>query len=257
MNHTSFRNIAAAATLVFGLGTEVAAQSPVDIGMYRNGNMLDVTVRPQADFNGIFSAVVFTVRWDAGAGASLGQLVQAGSAAEYIPVAKSGGVREHGSVNYQVYAGFGTQPMTATPWKAGEEYVIASIPFTGKGEFELVNDAWTNELKNNADYYLSLGGVDRTGIIYKGIVDHDEDGGVSILPNPNNGQFTFMFEVAEKGKITVDVLSTLGQSVFTDVLNDFEGTYRRDMDISSMSSGVYYLKITRGEESSVHKIVYR
>jgi hypothetical protein len=229
----------------------------VDIGLYRNGGNLDITVRPQTDFNGIFSAVVFTIRWDRSTGATLGDLVQEGAPAQYIPIAKSGNVHEVGAMNYQVYAGFGTMPMGATSWQAGKEYVIASIPTTGKADFELVNDPWTQDPANNASYYLSLGGVDRTGIIYKGLATGDEDGTVVIQPNPNNGIFTFSFNVAAPMDITVEVVNTLGQSVFTDVQRSFEGTYRRDMNLTTMSNGVYYLKIKRGELSSTHKIVYR
>lgn len=247
----------AALTLTLAVSaSSMQAQAPVDIGLYRNGDLLDITVRPQADFSGIVSAIVFTIRWEAGSGASLGRIVQEGPAAEYLPIAPSGAVREHGPLNYQVFAGFGMGPMQGTSWKAGQEYVVASIPFSGKGEFELVNDGWTSQTKNNANYYLSLGGIDQTGVIYKGLAHSDEDGSVSVLPNPNNGQFTFMVELAEKTDLKVEVLSSLGQSLFTEVLNGFQGTYRHDMDIRSMSAGVYFLKVYRGEHTTVHKIVY-
>ena len=52
-------------------------------------------------------------------------------------------------------------------------------------------------------------------------------------------------------------MNALGQSVFNDTVREFEGTYRREMDITPMSNGIYYLKIKRGETTSVHKIVYR
>jgi hypothetical protein len=252
-----FSRSLAALVLACGIGLPIMAQSPVDIALYRNGNLLDVTVRPGSDFNGIFSAVVFTIRWDASANAALGQLVQEPGPAEYCPIRRSGGLREHNGKNYQVYAGFGLTPMTATPWQAGKEYVIASIPFTGKAEFELVNDPWTSEPVNNANYYLSLGGVDRTGVIYKSLAAADEDAGVTILPNPNDGQFTFTFTNTDAVDTSIELVSALGQSVFSDAVLAHTGTYRRDMDIRSMSAGVYLLKIKRGEETTVHRIVYR
>jgi len=241
------------------LAVPVSAQNQVDIGLHRNGDKLEVHVRPQSSFNGIFSSVVFTIRWDRSSGAGLGTVTQEGPAAQFIPLMRSGGLREDGSFNYHVYAGFGISPLESleTSWVAGEEYVIATIPVTGKGDFELLNDAWTAEATHNADYYVSLGGVDRTGIIYKGLVTADEDGSVNIQPNPNHGQFTFSFSNAVPADITVEIVNTLGQSVFTDTVREFEGTYRREMDISTMSNGIYYLKIKRGETTSVHKIVYR
>jgi hypothetical protein len=57
--------------------------------------------------------------------------------------------------------------------------------------------------------------------------------------------------------VTVEIMNSLGQSVFNETLREFEGTYRKEMDLTSMSNGVYYLKIKRGGETSTHKIVYR
>jgi len=235
------------------------AQDQVDVGLYRSGDKLEVRVRPAASFDGIFSSMVFTIRWDRSSGASLGAVHQEGASAQYLPVVRSGAVRESGSQNYQVFAGFGITPLGAleTSWNAGQEYVIATIPVSGKGEFELLNDAWTGESVNNGDYYVSLGGADRTGIIYKGLASASEDGSVSIQPNPNNGHFIFSFSVATRMDVTVEVINALGQSVFNETLREFEGTYRKEMDLTGMSNGVYYLKIKRGEETSSHKIVYR
>ena len=89
------------------LVSELQAQEPIDIGLFQEGQMLEVRVRPNADFDGIFSAVVFTVRWDGSTGATLGDIVQEGAAATYIPTKVSGGVHEVGNMKYQVYAGFG------------------------------------------------------------------------------------------------------------------------------------------------------
>ncbi|HRH39931.1 MAG TPA: T9SS type A sorting domain-containing protein, partial [Flavobacteriales bacterium] len=230
-----------------------------DVGLYRNGDKLEVRVRPASGFDGIFSSMVFAIRWDRSTGATLGTLQQEGAAAQYLPIAKSGAVHQNGNANYQIYAGFGMTPMTAleTNWQAGKEYVVASIPVSGKGEFELANDAWTNEAANNADYYVSLGGHDKTGVIYKGLASAEEDGNISIQPNPNNGAFIFTFTAKVQEDVTIDVVNSLGQSVFNETLRAFQGTYRKEMDLTTGGTGVYYLKVKRGEETSTHKVVYR
>lgn len=236
------------------------AQQQVDIGLHHNGSSLEVRVRPHAEFNGIFSAVVFSIRWDKGSGASLGELAQEGGPERYIPIIRSGDVHDVGTHNYQIFAGFGFDPLhtLGMQWRPNEEYVIATIPVNGKADFELVNDAWTGEIQNNGDYYLSLGGHDRTGAIYKSLVTADEgDNAVLIQPNPNNGAFTFSFGVPQATDLTIEVMNGLGQAVFTDVVRGFEGTYRRDMDLRHLSNGVYYLNLRRGDVKSVHKIVYR
>jgi len=249
-------------TAILAIGmAPVMAQSAgnVDIGLYRNGDKLEVRARPSGDFDGIFSSLVFTIRWDRSSGASLGTIRQEGAVTQFLPVMKSGAVRENGAFNYQVYAGFGIMPVSSfdITMRAGQEMVIATIPVTGKGEFELVNDAFTAESAVNANYYVSLGGRDQTGIIYKGLASAEEDGSVTILPNPNQGRFTFYFSVPNATDVTVEVSNAIGQSVFNETLRNFEGTYRKDMDLTSMSSGVYYLKLTRNGETSTHKIAYR
>lgn len=250
---------ALAAALIAAAALPLAAQSTVDIGLFRNGDKLEVRLRPSQDFDGILSSLVFTVRWDRNSGASLGAFSQPASAAQSVPMMKSGGVREQGAFNYQVYAGFGLTPLRDldAPWRANQEVTIATIPVVGKGEFEIVNDAYTAEAQVNANYYVSLGGRDATGIIYKGLATAEEDGSLTILPNPNNGQFTFYFAVATPTDIVVDVVNSLGQSVFSETVRAFEGTYRKEMDLTSMSNGVYYVKVKRNGETSTHKVVYR
>jgi hypothetical protein len=235
------------------------AQNGVDIGLYQNNGVLEVKVRPETDFAGIFSSVVFTIRWDANSGASLSTSEQEGASAEYIALARSGTIREEGGFRYAVYAGFGMTPMSnhGVNWQAGKEYTIATIPVQGKGEFELVNDAYTAERSNNANFYASLGGTDRTGIIYKGLAAAEEDGSVLIQPNPNNGRFVLSFTNEPKGDVTVEMVNSIGQTVFNETVRDLQGAYKKEMDLTNQSAGAYYVKIKRGGNVSTHKVIYR
>ena len=134
-------------------------------------------------------------------------------------------------------------------------FIPLSIPVSWAGEFELVNDAWTAVPTHNADFYLSLGGVDRTGTIYKSLAIAEGDGALSIQPNPNNGQFTISVEVAKAQDLALEVMDPQGKVVYEQALNGFAGTYRRDLDLSGMSAGVYLLKLKRGDQRSTHKVV--
>lgn len=235
------------------------AQNAVDIGLYQNNGVLEVKVRPESDYSGIFSSLVFAIRWDANSGASLGELVQEGPESAYMGVSRSGNVREEGSFRYAVYAGFGMSPMSShgTEWSAGREYTIAKIPVIGQGEFELVNDTYTADRNNNANFYAACGGSDRTGIIYKGLAPSSEDGSVLIQPNPNNGRFTLSFNNAEKGDVTVEVINSIGQAVFNETVRDLEGTYKKEIDLTSMGAGAYHVKLKRNGATTSHKVIYR
>ncbi len=247
----------AIATAVALLPAVVSAQGSMDIGLFHNDGNLEVKVRPTSEFDGVFSSVVFTLRWDRATSLSLGEAATPENAP--ISTRRSGTMHEDGMFNYLVFAGFGFDNMAETGlrWVAGEEYTILTIPVQGLGVVELVNDNWTGVPTNNADYYVSLGGHDKTGVIYKSLAaTTDLEGTVQIKPNPNEGLFQFSFVSAEAVDLRVDVVNTLGQSSFTQTLRGFEGTYVKDMDLTHMSEGIYYLKITRGEKTSVHKIVY-
>jgi hypothetical protein len=239
------------------LCTTSFAQGTVDIGLFHNDGVLEVRMRPTTEFNGVVSSTVFALRWDRNSDVSLGDA----SVPDGTPfnTRKSGQLREDGMFNYLVYAGFGFDAMESSDmrWEAGKEYTVLSIPVTGKGAVELVNDEWTSTLTNNANYFVSLGGHDKTGAIYKSLATTtDLEGTVNIKPNPNEGLFQFSFISDEQVNIQVEVVNTLGQSSFRESLRNFQGTYVKEMDLTQMSEGIYYLKITRGEKTSVHKIVY-
>lgn len=235
------------------------AQNNLDIGLYQTDGALEVKVRPEADFSGIFSSLVFTIRWDQNSSAGLGEITQDDGVASYMGVQRSGTVREEGGFRYAVYAGFGMTPMSSrgVSWQAGKEYTIARIPVTGQGEFELVNDAYTAERHNNANFYAACGGTDRTGAIYKGLAPASEDGSVLIQPNPNNGRFTLSFTNTDKGDVTVEIINSIGQSVYNETVRDLEGNYRKEMDLSPMGAGAYHVKLKRNGNTTSHKVIYR
>jgi Secretion system C-terminal sorting domain len=240
------------------LHTTTIAQGTVDIGLFHTNGALEVRVRPSSDFDGIVSSTVFTLRWDRNSDIALGNAQVPDGAP--LQTRRSGQLREESMFNYMVFAGFGFDAManTGMRWEAGHEYTVLTIPVTGKGAVELVNDHWTGAVANNADYYMSLGGHDLTGSIYKSLAaTTDLDGTVAIKPNPNEGRFQFSFICEEVSDLRVDVVNALGQSTFTENLREFQGTYVKDMDLTNKSEGIYYLKITRGETTSVHKIIYQ
>ncbi|TXI79079.1 MAG: T9SS type A sorting domain-containing protein [Flavobacteriales bacterium] len=252
--HTSTLSLA-----VWAVANLATAQQNLDIGLYQTNGMLEVKVRPEADFSGIFSSLVYTIRWDANSNAGLGESAQDADVASYMGVQRSGNVREEGGFRYAVFAGFGMQPLSShgQSMEAGKEYTIARIPVTGQGEFELVNDAYTAERHNNGNFYAAFGGTDRTGIIYKGLATASEDGSVLIQPNPNNGRFTLSFVNTEKGDVNVEVINSIGQSVYNETVRDLEGNYKKEMDLTTMGAGAYYVKLKRNGNTTSHKVIYR
>jgi len=133
----------------------------VDIGLFLStspANQLEVRCKPDYNINGLpVTNIVYTIRWD-----NPSTIITPQYIAPFF-VAPSGAPVECGGWFYQIFVAV---PFSAyVNWTAGAEYIISIINYTGDCvNFQVLNDGWTQT--NNGDYYLSLGGYDKTGIIY-------------------------------------------------------------------------------------------
>ncbi len=249
--------------LVFAGTFAVAQAANVDITMAPNSNgQLDIKLRPSANFDGMVSSLVFTLRWNAGTEAHLGTIQQAEPATTYIPVSRSGGEQDAGGQRYQIFVGFGMTPMQWIPtnWVAGQEYTVATIAVTGTAEFSLVNDTWTS--LNNADYYLALGGLDETGEIYGGttsgiLAGEAADGGLSVMPNPTDKTSVITLELKQAQDLKLELLNASGQVVWKESKPGAFGTVRIPLDLSSLDKGVYLLRMHRAGDIITQRVVKR
>jgi len=253
------------AVALLALFTDSAfAQLPlVDATLVDNGNNeLEVRVRPDGFFDGLFSSIVFTIKWDAADGANLGSITQPLPADEYISINKSGAEQNDMGDRYQVFAGFGFTPLSNVPfsWTAGNEYVLMTIPvINGSSTFELLNNSWT--AVNNADYYVSLNGLDRTGVLYQistGVTMGDAAlKGFDVQPNPSEGQVSLNFQVAAPQDVRIEVLNSVGQAVLTERLPSFSGPCQVTLDLSPFGSGVYMLNLRTATGVTTQRLVVR
>jgi hypothetical protein len=78
---------------------------------------------------------------------------------------------------------------------------------------------------------------------------------ISVSPNPSNGVFNTSFESIKSDNYSVKITNTLGQVVYQELLNNFSGTYSKQMDISSYGKGVYLMVISNGKNEEVKKVI--
>lgn len=78
---------------------------------------------------------------------------------------------------------------------------------------------------------------------------------MNFYPNPNNGKFNLKFELPEKSDTDITIMSIDGKIIYNEKLNNFSGTYDKEMDISKESKGVYLVKVSQGKHAQVKKIV--
>ncbi|MCX6244337.1 MAG: C25 family cysteine peptidase [Bacteroidetes bacterium] len=88
-----------------------------------------------------------------------------------------------------------------------------------------------------------------------GIAENNQFG-FEIYPNPTSGKFSVEFRGPD-AIVNIRIVNELGSSVYT--MNDVKvaGKLIRNIDLSSLSAGIYYLKVETGSGTIVRKLVIR
>lgn len=80
---------------------------------------------------------------------------------------------------------------------------------------------------------------------------------LTVLPNPNPGQFTVEFSSSEAKNYTIEIRNIAGQLIHSEEINDFSGNYSSPYDLSDLAKGMYFLTLFDTEKKSVSKsIIY-
>ena len=74
---------------------------------------------------------------------------------------------------------------------------------------------------------------------------------ISIFPNPSNGLFTISNTI-NTDKFEVTIINTLGQTVIQEYLKNTKQTF---LDLSKLSKGIYYVKVTTDEGTQLFKLI--
>ena len=145
----------------------------VDVQLVRSStNTLAVRARRNgASLTGVLSGLTLTIRWPASSPALLGTRTLTcpfGVSLSPTTMVTNGGYK------YRTYNAFGTSLLSdeGCPWSADQWVTLATIPVvsnTDCAEFAIVNDAWT--APNSRNFFCTVDGVTRTGVIVSGAVD--------------------------------------------------------------------------------------
>jgi len=165
--------------LVLCMGmTRAQDPSSVDIDLRQSTvdpARLEVYVRSNgAFFEEVLSGLTFTIRWVTTSPATLGTRVNACPAGIAIsPTTQVTNPDVNGNpsgFNYRSYNAFGTSllidegcPLPQDTW-----FLVTTIPVEnnpGCTEFQIVNDDFTSSPGNARDFFVSLGGIEKTGVI--------------------------------------------------------------------------------------------
>ena len=75
-----------------------------------------------------------------------------------------------------------------------------------------------------------------------------------IFPNPSNGLINLQLESSEAVDIEISILSLAGQVLNAENTN-IHGVVNKELDISYLNAGMYFVKVSSGNQFSVQKIV--
>jgi hypothetical protein len=79
---------------------------------------------------------------------------------------------------------------------------------------------------------------------------------VKIYPNPNEGRFIVSFNASKKVKnLSINITTMTGASVISEHHGDVSGSFKKELDLSRMAKGVYFLELNADGERAVRKVV--
>lgn len=88
-----------------------------------------------------------------------------------------------------------------------------------------------------------------------GMGEIDNFFGSSVYPNPNTGNFTLELNLGIEQDITLRIMSVTGEVVLTDMLENASGTVKKDLDLSGMAKGMYFIQMISDEGSAVRRVI--
>jgi hypothetical protein len=77
---------------------------------------------------------------------------------------------------------------------------------------------------------------------------------ISFYPNPNNGLLNLSFTTSAKTPVQIHLYDITGNMIYTEEINQFNGSYNNQIDISSQPVGNYFLQIVQGQQTYSKKI---
>ena len=93
-----------------------------------------------------------------------------------------------------------------------------------------------------------------------GVQDLNKKADFGIYPNPTvDKKATLLFDVKEKdnNKGTAELYDFSGKKVYETTLSNQTGLYKKEINLQSLSTGTYILKVSYGGASQTRKIIVK
>lgn len=80
---------------------------------------------------------------------------------------------------------------------------------------------------------------------------------VRLYPNPSNGRFTLEAKFAtqfDDEHAKIEILNGVGQLIFKEQVEVYGGELKKQITLSGVANGIYYIRLTSGEQSAIKQI---
>ena len=71
---------------------------------------------------------------------------------------------------------------------------------------------------------------------------------------PFNGKINVHFTAPTKGNVSIAVSDVNGKEIATETVKDFQGDYLGQIDLKKAAAGVYFLRVTQGNDGAVRRV---
>ncbi|MFN8712117.1 MAG: GEVED domain-containing protein [Bacteroidota bacterium] len=89
-----------------------------------------------------------------------------------------------------------------------------------------------------------------------GVTENAFSGSIfTVYPNPNNGFFNLVMTNANYAEISIQVYTVLGQIVYSDMASGVSGDVTRQIDLTNLANGAYFVKVTAGSVTQTMKVM--
>lgn len=126
-----------------------------------------------------------------------------------------------------------------------------SLPYDSQNYslWHLVFDPWRQRFWAGSSLGPVYIEVDDLGIIRRGTGSSDNQFFISTYPDPTNAVFTIKYTINKPGKYDLILYNVLGRRVLDIFRHTYlsSGTHEREADISTLSSGTYFLSLSSSQ----------
>ena len=88
-----------------------------------------------------------------------------------------------------------------------------------------------------------------------GIAENTNSIQLEVYPNPTSNDVTLEFNLAKQSDVKISVMNIAGQVIYSDVLSEFIGEYKKPVNLHENANGIYYLQIITNDEVINKKVI--